>query len=227
MNDRAESFDAVYSRKDSYYGSLPSAALTGYLDRFNVACEGDCLDIGCGQGRNAIFLARRGFSVVAIDRASNALEGLAKMAKAQRVPIKTLPITLDVEPLPGSNYSLIVANTVIDHLELEAGNRLIEAIKSKLAPNAYVFISVFTEDDPGFLGLENSSETAGYVRRYFKSGELFHLFSTLNVLDCQETTFEDTSHGKPHLHGIARLFARRDAGLTMSTPDGPPLRVEA
>ena len=147
--------------------------------------------------------------MIAIDRASKALEGLSKMAEAQRIPIKTIPIDLDVEPLPGSGHPLIVADTFIDHLVLEAGNSLIEAINSRLAPNAYIFISVFTEDAPGFLGMENGSETAKYVRRHFKSGELLQLFFNLHILDYQETTFEDTSHGQPHFDGIAKLSARR------------------
>lgn len=45
------------------------------------------LDIGCGQGRDALPLARRGFHVTAVDLAPSGIRDLTAAARAENLPI--------------------------------------------------------------------------------------------------------------------------------------------
>lgn len=49
--------------------------------------SGDVLDIGCGTGDNAVYLASRGHSVTAIDGAPGAIETARERAAARGVPV--------------------------------------------------------------------------------------------------------------------------------------------
>ena len=79
-------------------------------------------------------------------------------------------------------YSLIVANTIIDHLEKDEGDVLITKLKESLIKGGVIFASVFTVNDPGNNNLPFHSETAQYVKRYFFPGELRNKFSGINFI---------------------------------------------
>lgn len=56
---------------------------------------GRVLDVACGAGRNALFLARRGFAVTAIDISATALARLAGQARAAGLTVTTRRADLD------------------------------------------------------------------------------------------------------------------------------------
>lgn len=57
--------------------------------------EGPVLDVAAGAGRNALWLAARGFSVTALDVSPTALEQLARAALGRRVEVATRCADLD------------------------------------------------------------------------------------------------------------------------------------
>jgi len=56
----------------------------------DYAPKGNVLDIGSGEGRNSIFLARKGFNVTAIDKIPEGLEKIEKTCKKRKLLIKTV-----------------------------------------------------------------------------------------------------------------------------------------
>ena len=49
--------------------------------------SGSALDLGCGAGRHALFLAKKGFRVTALDNRSESLAALKELARLQKLPI--------------------------------------------------------------------------------------------------------------------------------------------
>ena len=58
-------FDELYRETPDFFGSEPSRLLAQF--HHLIPADGFVLDIGVGQGRNALFLARKGVSVEGID----------------------------------------------------------------------------------------------------------------------------------------------------------------
>lgn len=56
---------------------------------------GRVLDVACGAGRNALWLARRGFDVTGIDISPTALARLEERARAEGLRLATRPVDLD------------------------------------------------------------------------------------------------------------------------------------
>ena len=52
-----------------------------------IKSKGKLLDLGCGQGRDAIALASMGFEVVGIDYSKVGIEQLNKIAKEKNLPL--------------------------------------------------------------------------------------------------------------------------------------------
>ncbi|NJP51527.1 class I SAM-dependent methyltransferase [Streptomyces sp. SBST2-5] len=62
-----DAFYADRSRPVPFFVAKPDENLVSYADRGLVTGGGRALDLGCGPGRNALFLATRGFEVDAVD----------------------------------------------------------------------------------------------------------------------------------------------------------------
>ena len=83
------------------YPGAPSRIVIAYFD---LSTGKEALDIGAGNGRNSLFLARRGFSVVAVDISE---EGLRQFAGAHP-DLHPICADLDTFDIPGNRYDLIV-----------------------------------------------------------------------------------------------------------------------
>jgi tellurite methyltransferase len=102
------------SRWDHQYAlssgtDLPSSFLRQILDSdaWDIP-RGLALDVAAGTGRNAIFLAERGFRVVAIDISSIALDEARRRAEKKSLAISWQQADLEQIELPHNTYDLIV-----------------------------------------------------------------------------------------------------------------------
>ncbi|QCB49824.1 class I SAM-dependent methyltransferase [Rhodococcus sp. PAMC28707] len=66
----AAAWDEKYAAKELVYGTPPNAAVVDYVTTLPRGCA---LDLAAGEGRNALWLATRGWDVTAIDFSSVAL----------------------------------------------------------------------------------------------------------------------------------------------------------
>ena len=76
----------------------PSALLAHWAGRLQVTGPAPrAIDLACGSGRNALFLARRGWHVDAVDISPVALERLRAVAEAEDLPVNC--VERDLEPV--------------------------------------------------------------------------------------------------------------------------------
>jgi tellurite methyltransferase len=202
-------FDHIYAGTNGmFYGKEPSIDLVLFVNSESIP-PGPALDLGCGDGRNSLYLARLGFDVTGIDISNTAIAKLRSEAGRQELELTTLVEDVRNHAYTESLYELIVGNTILDHLEREEeGNQLAQAMENALLPDGYLFVTVHTTNDPGYRG-ESESNTAQHVKRYFKPGELRDLFHGVQILRYHEEWVLDRRHGPPHYHSIARLMARK------------------
>jgi SAM-dependent methyltransferase len=64
-------------------------------NRHLLPVAGDSLDLACGSGHNAIWLAEQGFSTVAVDRDASAIETLRQEAERRGLPIRAQVVDLE------------------------------------------------------------------------------------------------------------------------------------
>ena len=89
-------------------GTLPWD--TGEPDRWLVeavtsgALRGRILEIGCGTGTNAVWLAERGFAVTALDVAPLAIERARQRASAAGVAVDLHVVDILTTPIPGGPF---------------------------------------------------------------------------------------------------------------------------
>ncbi|GAB2681718.1 SAM-dependent methyltransferase [Aliiglaciecola aliphaticivorans] len=80
-------WDERYTDKDYAYGKQPNSFLA---EHFPVIPKGKVLSLAEGEGRNAVFLAKQGYAVTAVDASAVGLEKAELLAKENGVEIELI-----------------------------------------------------------------------------------------------------------------------------------------
>lgn len=163
MRKDQEKWDAKYLENPG--DSDPSKILKKY---WNLSALGNALDIACGNGRNSIFLADKGFAVDAVDISTVATHGLAERNRNINVICKDL----DTWNIPKNRYEMIVNTRFLDR-------RLFPMIKSGLKPLGVLIFE-------SFIGGQND-------KYCLKENELLQVFHSFRIIYYEEKK-ENNSH---------------------------------
>jgi SAM-dependent methyltransferase len=155
--------------------------------------KGKALDIATGEGKNAVFLARHGFDVEAVDISRMGLRKARKLAKAKGVKIKTFLADLDQLPIEKERYDLITDFYFLDR-------RLIPRIKQGLRKGGRVAFETYLREHSA-LGLEGPRNP----KYLLKPNELLKLFRGFRILFYREGIFREGGSRK----AIASLIAEK------------------
>ena len=85
----SEIWSKVYSGDASLFGDGPSSFGLDCYKEFKRNGVKRILELGCGQGRDAIFFASNGIDVVAIDLSQIAVDALSKITVERNLPMAT------------------------------------------------------------------------------------------------------------------------------------------
>ena len=114
-------------------GTDPCPILKKY---WRLASFGDALDIACGNGRNSIFLAAKGFVVDAVDISTVVTDHLA----GKNPNIKVICADLDTWKIPQNRYELIANVRFLDR-------RLFPLIKNGLRTGGVLIFESFMDGE--------------------------------------------------------------------------------
>ena len=212
------SYEERYRDCAAYFGDGPNAFLIDHLDR--VRAGGRILDIGVGQGRNAMPLARLGYQVTGIDSAPEAI-----VATRALVDAEALAMTLwqgsfvDFEAEVG--FDAILVFGVLQELPRDLWATLFARLRAWLAPGGLLFMTAWQVDDPRYATYAASGEALGLhsftvpgvgVRSYLEHSEIVTLLSELTIVHHWEGLGDPHHHGDGVLerHGSVEVVALRD-----------------
>jgi SAM-dependent methyltransferase len=123
------SWDERYSSEGFFYGSEPNDFLRAEAQR--ISAGGSVLCLAEGEGRNAVYLARQGFAVTAVDGSSVGLEKLNQLATEHGVTVATVCADLADFEMGTDKWNAIVS--VWCHLppalRIDVHKRVVAALK--------------------------------------------------------------------------------------------------
>ncbi|MGW5075312.1 class I SAM-dependent methyltransferase [Rhodococcus sp. NPDC004095] len=106
MTSEAAEWDARYGENDRVWSGEPNGTL---VRETADESPGRALDVGCGEGADAVWLARRGWTVTALDVSRVALDRAAAHAAAEGVDITWVSTGLLDADLPAGSFDLVSA----------------------------------------------------------------------------------------------------------------------
>jgi SAM-dependent methyltransferase len=152
---------------------------------------GRALDLASGSGRNALFLAERGFAVLAIDVSAAALEQGRRRAEEKHLVIEWQQADLEKVQLPEASFNLVVNFNYLQR-------SLFPQIKSALTVGGYAVFETYLIDQQALGHPKNPA----YLLRH---NELLEVFAGFRVLWYREGRFSD--NGDPAFR--AGIFAQK------------------
>lgn len=156
-----------------------------------MATPGRALDLGSGHGRNALYLARLGWSVVAVDASRAAIQILRKRSAAAQLPVEARVANLETGEfaIQPSGYDLIC-----DFFYLQ--RNLFPQIREGVRPGGVFVAEIHLRDDSA----KDGPRSPEFV---LEAGELRQEFSAWKILFYSEAT--QPGRSRP----TARIIARR------------------
>jgi len=187
--------DLIYKNKEFYYGLTPNQIVVDALHHIRT---GKVLDIGGGEGRDALFLAGKAFDVTLLDKSVEGLKKARRYAKNSNLKLKTKMIEIDNLKISGK-YDLIVCNNVLQFLTPKNRTGLIQKMKAHTVKNGLNVVSAFTVKNPNKK-----------FESLLKKNELKKLYAHWEIIKYDEylCPFESHAGGPRHRHGMAQIIAK-------------------
>ena len=184
--ERRGQWDQKFNKSEYVYGTEPALFLRENIAKLPV---GRVLDIAMSEGRNAVFLAKKGFNVEGVDFSEVALRKAKKLAHEQHVSIATINADLSHYKIKENSYDVILN---IDFLL----RGLVPEIKKGLKKGGVVVFENFTVDQ-----LKNPDGQGTSRDWLLNKGELKEMFKDFEIL-----VWHETNDGK---RAVASLIARK------------------
>jgi tellurite methyltransferase len=189
--DEKNNWEKKYSGDGYEPNRKPSALLTEWLE---ARPPGRALDLACGTGRNALYLAEKGFEVTAIDVSPRAIALGEVLAREKGLKINWIVADLDEYALPGQFDLIVISFFYVNR------NLVTPIIKALKKGGILLYES-------HLLAPSAAAEEASRHRFHFRPGELGQLFPGLTMIRYEERRV-DKGGDRPSY--LASLVAQKE-----------------
>lgn len=195
-----EFWNGKFSRDGYLYGKNPNVFVEKCYLNFKKSQRVLCL--GEGEGRNAVFLASKGYEVAALDASDVALKKLETFAQEKNVTVHTRCIDLN-EWTPTKKYGAIVFSFL--HLTSPEKKMLFSKIESALKGKGFLIAEVFSKNQLNYNSGGPKDEELLYSVDDFKDAFPHSIIHKLEEVEVEL----DEGNGHQGRASVIRLIAQR------------------
>ncbi|MGB8001362.1 MAG: class I SAM-dependent methyltransferase, partial [Anaerobacillus sp.] len=205
-------WDKFYSdrdRKVPFFVNDPDENLVTSFQN-NQISPGKVLELGCGNGRNAIYLAEKGFEIDAVDSSKEALAWAKEEARKNQVSINFIEENLFKLSLSTHTYDIVYDSGCFHHIAPHRRMSYIALLKKALKSGGTFMLTCFIED--GVLGGSSLSDLEVYQKRSLQGGlgfteeKLKTIFQDFEAIEIKKMKQVDASDG---MFGVEGLWVAR------------------
>ena len=169
MSNITDKWNSIYNQNN---WALPTVSAVLSENDFLLPKTGIALDLACGLGANAVFLAQKGWAVTAWDISDVAIHHLKACTTLQGLNINACQENIMADSLVDCTFDVIVVSRFLDRT-------LSDAIIGALKPDGLLFYQTFTREKTN----QNPPNNPDYLLGF---GEMLKLFSPLKVIFYRE-----------------------------------------
>ena len=195
--------DEKYDMQEYYWGVRPSVICFEVLKKMGFDRRVKVLDIGCGEGRNAVFFARNGYDVTAFDSSVKGVEKTKLLAEKACVKINTFQADVNEFRL-SDKFDVLFSTGALHYIPADLRGCVFENYKDFTNTGGLNVFSVFVRKP--FIEKAPDGEATAHK---WKSGELFGYYHDWAIEFCTEEIFDCNSSGIPHQHATNRIIASK------------------
>ena len=161
-------YEKVYKGQRHALGE-PAKEFISFFESLQIPIK--VLDLGCGQGRDALFIARLGHRVTGIDLSPTGIEQLVEDAEKEELQIKAEVADLTAYT-PDAAYDIVLLDRTLHMLQAEDRLQLLQRTAPHVRSNGFVLICDERKNLPAFKTLFMQEMSGWQVVREIK-GFLF------------------------------------------------------
>jgi SAM-dependent methyltransferase len=165
----AYDYDALYGSTPDALGA-PSRVFVDFFQNYD-GVPLRVLDVGCGQGRDALFIARLGHSVVGVDLSPHGIADLNVAAKAENLQITGIAADISAFDVPGT-FDVILIDRTLHMLDRQDRIAVLKRLVDHVAGKGWVLIADERKNMPDFRDV-CAQHSAAWAVTLDKGGTLF------------------------------------------------------
>lgn len=137
-------YDKRYGNEEYYWGLKPNNLCYEIMRIKPPVKPYKVIDIGCGEGKDAVFLARNGYDVTAFDASEQGLSKARELADTYGVKVDFFKADVRDFRLE-ANYDIIFSSGVFHYIPLELRENVVNNLKAHTTTNGINVVNVFVE----------------------------------------------------------------------------------
>ena len=202
----AADYDNRYNTEGYYWGLMPNRICYDIMKILPPIKPYRVLDIGCGEGKDAVFFAKCGYAVTAFDISESGIEKAKKLAEHNRVEVNFFRADI-FDYRPDNEYDIIFSSGVFHFIPPNQREDVCNSLKAHTSNNGINAMNVFVRKP--FISRAPDSTRDEDKRHPWHSGELFGYYHDWFFHLCTEDVFDCSSGGTPHKHCMDTLIAQK------------------
>ncbi|MBR0420301.1 MAG: methyltransferase domain-containing protein [Erysipelotrichaceae bacterium] len=206
-------YEKWYAKEDYFWGTEPNELCHELIKLLPPAPGIKVLDIGCGEGKDAVFMASQGYDVYAFDITENGIAKTKRLAETNNVKINAFVADINNFKID-EKFDIIYSTGTIQYLVDSEIAPFFAKVKEMTEPNGINWFNVFVSK-PFIAKAPDYDEN----EKEWKSGQLFSYYSDWKFERVDEEIFRCNSSGIPHLHCMDVLVARKYTGKVLGPED--------
>ena len=141
-NDWWNKFYTAKDRPIPFFKNIPDENLVSYVDK-QLYKSGKVLDVGCGRGRNSIYLAKEGFEVEGIDFSETSIQWAKETAAAEGLKVNFICNSIFEFEAGEGQYDYIYDSGCFHHIKPHRRGLYLNTILKNLKPEGYFGMACF------------------------------------------------------------------------------------
>src|SRR6476620_8179785 len=139
------------------------------------------LDLGCGNGRHAIYFAREGFNASGVDVSPRAIKWASDWARRENLDIDFRVGDITELPYPDKTFDVVVSHGVLDHVRAETARLSAAEVRRVISPNGLFYCDLRSTDDFEYGVGEETAPNTFVVSHGFEEGLVQHFFNKAEI----------------------------------------------
>ncbi len=198
---RTAYYEDKYRSDEYYWGVTPSYMCYDVLRLLPPDKPRTLLDIGCGEGKNAVFFAKNGYTVSAFDITESGIDKAKRLAERHGTEINLFRADI-LDYRLESSFDVIFCSGVLNYVPEPMRREIMDNYKLHTSEGGINAMNVFVRKPFIEAAPEKESSSNPWI-----SGELFGLYHDWRFEICGETVFDCMSGGVPHKHCMDTIIA--------------------
>lgn len=196
-------YDKRYDQKGYYWGVSPSHVCFDILKTMPPTRHIRVMDVGCGEGRNAVFFALNGYDVTAFDLSHVGVEKTRELAKKAAVEIEVFESDINTFRFTES-FDIIFSTGALHYVKPDLRGEILANYKEFTTPGGLNCLHTFVAK-PFVPGPPDDEPTLVP----WTSGELMGHYHDWLIRYTVEAIVDCDSGGQPHQHAFNRIIAEK------------------